>query len=198
MSDVDVLLGALQRNPSKAREALDKFAEARVQRSAAALLGEVVGLMLASDLHRRWPIALIEKFVLPAFHHHQFRLYRDGPKPIGYISWALLSQEVEDRYLAGGYLLTPQDWKSGELPWLIDFIVPYGHVKQVRRAFYQERIFGDRPHKVIRVPKKPGEGQFVMQFGTHEARRKYPWRSRKINVGPPDSAVEQSIERQRK
>lgn len=157
--------------------------ESHADLSASQLLGDIVGLMLRSKLHRRWPLANIEQYVYPALHHGQFRLIHRERKTIGYVSWAWLSQEVEDRYLAGGYQLALDDWKSGDLPWIIDFVAPYGDIDLIRKLLREQRIF-PRPVKAIR-PDKNGKGQIVMQFGFPEARRKYQWKTRRINVPRP-------------
>lgn len=184
MSDLDKLVALHATDPDAAAAAFRRHVEEQSRRGGHAILGEVVRLMLASKLHRGWPLRLIELYVLPALHHQQFRLYRDETRAIGYVSWAWLSQTVEDRYLAGGYQLTLQDWKSGDLPWIVDFVVPYGHIKQVRMSMRRERVFGGRAPKAIRPPKAGEKGQVVMQFGTLEGRRASPWRTRVINRGP--------------
>jgi cytolysin-activating lysine-acyltransferase len=185
MTTIDQALDLAAQDRDAARAAIETAIGESVRRHNAAVLGEIVRLMLASDLHRRWPLELIERYVVPALHHQQFRLYRDGERVIGYVSWAWLSQDVEDRYLKGGYALTLEDWKSGELPWIIDFVTPHGHMAQVRVALRRERVFGGRAPKAIRPPRHgEGGGQIAMQFGTREARRASPWRSRIINRRP--------------
>src|SRR6185369_8918560 len=84
------------------------------------VLGDIVFLMMHSELHRKWPIAVLERNVMPALQHNQYRLYKKNDRPIGYVSMALLSDEVERRYLLGGYHLQPQDWASGKNIWMID------------------------------------------------------------------------------
>jgi len=144
------------------------------------VLGDIVSLLLHSPIHRKWPFVWIERYLLPPLHHGQYRLFHRNGKPIGYVSWAWFSQEVEDRFLGGGYHLTLADWKSGDLPWIIELVAPYGDIKLIRQTLRDQKIF-PRPVKAIR-PEKNGKGRIVMQFGFAEARRRHPWRTRKINV----------------
>lgn len=163
-----------------------------VGRSNSAVLGDITWLLMHSPMHRRWPVAFIERFILPAVHHKQFRLFHKDGVPIGYVSWAWLSKEVEDRYLAGGYSLTLADWRSGDRPWFIDYMVPFGHLKIVRQHLRRERLFKGRPIKAIRRIKN-GSGQRVMEFGNFEARKASGWRTRIINSEIPNGDVHREI-----
>ncbi|MEM6833334.1 MAG: toxin-activating lysine-acyltransferase [Pseudomonadota bacterium] len=65
---------------------------------------------------------------------------RGGPKnqkgasnknaqPVGYATWAYLSEEAEAKLIAGadsgsGARLRPDEWKSGDRLWLVDLVTP--------------------------------------------------------------------------
>jgi len=65
----------------------------------------------------------------------QFRVLSHQGALLGYASWAYLDQESEQRFEQGDRRLRPQDWKSGDRPWLIDFIAPFGANSESIKAF---------------------------------------------------------------
>lgn len=154
-------------------------AETAGTRTNASVLGDVLFLMLHSPLHRGWPIMLTEVNILPPIQHKQFRLYHDEKgRPIGFVSWAWLSNEVEKEYATGTYRLKPKDWVSGDNAWIIDFIAPFGHVMAVRKHLRRERVFAraDGVCKAFRRVKGE-EAIRVMQFGRFSGRQKSNWKS---------------------
>jgi cytolysin-activating lysine-acyltransferase len=95
------------------------------------LLGEITWLMSRSPLHREWPIGSINQWAAPALLTKQFRLFKSNGKPVAYVSWAYLSEEVESQYLKNTGNLKPDQWQSGDQLWSIDFIVEPGFVRSV-------------------------------------------------------------------
>ena len=73
-----------------------------------ALMGEVVWLMAHSPLHKTWPMVSIFQWVMPAFAHRQFRLYRRHGKPIAYVAWARMTKKVEEAYVLNPRSLNPR------------------------------------------------------------------------------------------
>ncbi len=155
-------------------------AESGGSRTNSAVLGDIIFLMLHSGIHRGWPLALLERNVLPAIHHKQFRLYHDdNGRPIGYASWAWLSDELDKLYATGTYGLKPEDWKSGPNAWMIDFVAPFGHATAVRRHLRREKVFA--PTRVCKAFRKvKGEdAMWVMQFGPRKTIEATGWKNYK-------------------
>lgn len=100
-------------------------------RSASSVLGEMVWLYSMSDLHRTWAIASIHLWLLPALETKQFRLYHQGEKPVGLVTWAWMSREVEQAYLQKTDSLKSTGWTSGDRLWAIDFIAPFGDARRI-------------------------------------------------------------------
>ena len=93
-----------------------------------AAFGEVVTLLLRSPEFRNKSLRTLEHMVLPAIKTGQF-LIAEGQHsksgfvtPVAAILWASVSKDI-DRQLsdrtAKPPTLDPQDWKSGDVPWLI-------------------------------------------------------------------------------
>jgi cytolysin-activating lysine-acyltransferase len=149
-------------------------------------LGEILWLFSHSSLHRRWRLADLELFVFPALKTDRYKIYKRDGGPIGYVSVALLSKTVEDRWLAGGYLLQPEDWISGNRPWIMDFVVPFGDIVQVRRQLAREPEVAGKLIRALR-PNKGGKGVRVVTHGRYHARYQASWITRLTNH--PDGAA---------
>lgn len=131
------------------------------------LIGQITLLMLSSEVHRKYLIDDIGATFLPAIHLNQFRLYKnkDGD-PIGLVTWAFLSNDLDKKYQNGTAQLKLEDWKSGDNGWIIDFIAPYGHARQIIKDLRQN-IFPNKKGKALRV-KKDGKIKGILNlFGTN-------------------------------
>jgi cytolysin-activating lysine-acyltransferase len=115
-----------------------------------ALIGEIVGLFLASPLHRRLYLKEVGANILPPLNLNQFRVYRKGAQCVGYVSWAYLTEEIEARYRTGNYGLLPEDWNAGDRRWFIDFVAPFGHTKMMVREL-RTKIFPNEKFRSFRV-----------------------------------------------
>lgn len=96
------------------------------------LLGDVLLLVMASKIHRRFPIQDFVELIMPALDSNQFRIYKnDKGDPIGLVTWAKFSDEMEKKLHAGQILFTPEEWQSGDKLYFMDFIAPYGHARKM-------------------------------------------------------------------
>ena len=114
------------------------------------LIGEVTSLLICSDLHRKYLVDDIGLVFLPPIDLDQFRIYKANEQPIALITWAFLTEDIEKKYLTGNYTLTHDDWHSGDRAWVIDFLAPFGHAKQVAHDL-KYNIFPDQSARSIRV-----------------------------------------------
>lgn len=101
------------------------------------LLGEMTWLLTQSFLHKALPIEAIEWLAMPALIHEQFYIFRDGDRPVGLALWAKCSPQAEAK-LEKGVLepenrLTLEDWKSGDMIWLVDLIAPFANDENKHR-----------------------------------------------------------------
>ena len=97
----------------------------------ALLQGEVMNLFLASPRHRDESLVEFTLSVLPAIHFNQFRVYRKDDQPIGWVSWAYMSDAEARGYMAGDFDFQVSTWIGGEHIWFIDFIAPFGHALKI-------------------------------------------------------------------
>lgn len=112
------------------------------------LLGDVLTLMTASDAHQGYKVKHFPAVVLCPLQLNQFRIYHDADKrPVGFVSWACFSKKVEERFLNGNPTLSLEDWYSGDIIYFMEFIAPFGHIKQMVKDL-REHFRGKTTHAV--------------------------------------------------
>ena len=84
------------------------------------------------------------------------RLWRRGDVPVGFASWAFLSEEAEARLRAGARRLAPADWKSGDRLWLM---VPFGGLEAALTE-PREGVFKGKSVRMLR-PEPGGKAGVV-------------------------------------
>lgn len=111
---------------------------APTDKSEAELFGAMVWLWMHSSTHRLCPLHELQRMLLPALKTGQFVLaLQDDPQqqPVGLMTWAFLTPEAEHRYLQTlDRTLQPEDWRQGNRPWILDWVVPFGHTRAVITA----------------------------------------------------------------
>jgi len=128
----------------------------RMQETTHLNLGYIVGLFSNSKYHVKSTIGHFMASVIPSMKHSQFKLFFNGFKPVGFVSWAMLSKEVEEKYKSGTHLLTMDEWKSGDEIWLAEFIVPYAQTdRDVIIKNLKEKVF---PNKTINILVRNQDG----------------------------------------
>jgi hemolysin-activating ACP:hemolysin acyltransferase len=123
-----------------------------------ASLGEIVMIFSRSSRHRHYALADVEWMILPAIASGQFFVVEAVDKehgfrkPIAALTWASVSEELDarltERALSGHLRLSPVDWKSGSIAWLIDAVGAAAAVK-VGLEWLNAGPFKDRPLKLI-------------------------------------------------
>jgi cytolysin-activating lysine-acyltransferase len=89
------------------------------------MFGEMAWLLTQSPTHKHYSLADLEWMVMPALLLQQYRVFRDGARPVGVALWAFLSEEAEVRLADGKSHIRPDEWKSGDRCWLIDLVAPF-------------------------------------------------------------------------
>jgi len=107
-------------------------------------VGKMTWLMGQSDEHENYTVADIHRLILPPVAAQQFRIWEVESHPVAFLTWAMLNEDAEQGYLDGTRKLQPDDWQAGKSLWLIDFIAPYGGVREIVREgrAHLRAIFG--------------------------------------------------------
>lgn len=121
--------------------------------AAAAMLGEAVWLMSRSDAHKHLFMNEIDWLVLPPVQLRQFRIWRRDKQPIGYASWAYLSDEAAARFADGASgtklrRIAPGEWKSGDQLWLVGVVSPFGAAEGMIKEL-REKVFAGQKTKTL-------------------------------------------------
>lgn len=106
-------------------DALAKFEGAKKELAKLPLLGPAMWLF-ARDQHLRFTFfADIDWRLLPPLVLDQCRLYSKADFPWAFVTWAFVSDAVDQRLRSASPLIAPHEWKSGDIPWLIDVVSPF-------------------------------------------------------------------------
>ena len=126
----------------------------------AAALGWAVYVMCRTGAYADFPIASVGAWLLPAARLRQLHIFT-GPEGqvLGYITWALLSAEVEARWMnqtSGSWHLS--EWNEGDRLWIVDFVIVPGYIWECLRqassvlsSFSTARYLRTRPADKKRV-----------------------------------------------
>jgi cytolysin-activating lysine-acyltransferase len=160
----------------------------RTEKSEAELFGAMVWLWMHSETHRQCPLHELERLLLPALKTGQFVLALQNnelQQPAGLMTWANFDAAAERRYLQSlDRTMQPTDWQCGDRPWILDWVVPFGHVQAMTRA--TQRLL---PQALWRGLYHKGDatGLKVMYFkGTKvlKAQETHFWASRTLQYEP--------------
>ena len=94
-------------------------------------LGPVAWLMMANATTRHTLLSELEWRVMPALVLDQAKLYMRDESPVGFVSWARMSDAAAQRYRQAPHHLAASDWKSGDQVWLVDVLAPFGGAQDV-------------------------------------------------------------------
>lgn len=116
------------------------------------MLGAVTWLMLQQSAFRAGLLGELEWRVLPPLMLGQARLFMRGDAPVGYASWALLSEEAVARWRQPPHRLALQDWSGGDQVWLIDVFTPFGGAREMLQELRETHLAGRKLHQLVPVP----------------------------------------------
>jgi cytolysin-activating lysine-acyltransferase len=132
------------------------------QRTPLDVIPEVLWLLTQSPRHKFMFLADMEWYFLPPFRLRQFRVFHKDKAPIAFVSWAHVSDEVEERLKSGATRLKPEDWRSGENLWLIDLCAPFGGGEVILKEL-REKVFKGQKVKTLQ-PAPDGSGMAVVEW----------------------------------
>jgi len=118
------------------------------------MIGDVCWLMSRSPNRRHMFMADLEWLVMPPLALGQARLYRnDKGDPISFVSWATVSDEVNERLKSGIARLQPGEWRSGPHLWVFDVVAPFGGVTETL-ATLKKTVFEGKQVMVLPLSGK--------------------------------------------
>lgn len=113
-------------NDASAKTSTKVVGRDRGNKTVSHVLGEITWLMSQSQVHKSMFISDLEWMVMPCVLLEQFRVYYGPNSPAAVAIWATVSDETDQALREGRSKLRPDEWKSGDNPWLIELIAPFG------------------------------------------------------------------------
>ena len=116
-----------------------------------------------SEDHRLYTLSEFNHYCIFPLLHKKARLFYDGDTPVGYVSWAWLTEDEVEKFLSQMWVPSEDVWKRPDIIedryqlWGIDFIAPYGHSTKVMRGMmkHSQTILGKRVPANWRRFKQP-------------------------------------------
>jgi len=108
------------------------------------MLGEITWLLSQSPIYKNLFISDLEWMVMPAILLEQFRIFYGPKSPAAVALWANVSEETDARLRAGDSRLKANEWKGGNIPWLIELVTPFGAQDEIL-VDLSSSVFNDKP-----------------------------------------------------
>lgn len=123
--------------------------EAQQALSKLPILGPALWLYAKDPLRKFTFIADTDWTVMPPIILDQCRLYTRSQIPFAFVTWAKVSDEVQQRLLLGQPKIAPHEWQSGSNVWLLDIVTPFGQtdetIAELLPLFPNQRVHGFVP-----------------------------------------------------
>ena len=115
------------------------MAEDFAQKTVADVMGQIVWLMTQSKFHRSLFISDLEWAIMPAILVQQLKFHYHEGQPKAAVFWALVSEEVKERIDSSAQpRLRLHDWRSDDIPVVVDAIAPFGDRERLMDEFLKE------------------------------------------------------------
>ena len=137
-------------------------------------LGEVVSVLMRAPQFRPLSLAEIQALVLPPLMSGQFMVAEARSKTKGFITpvaaalWAKVSKEVDKRLsenLDKPIQLAPNEWKSGEIAWLIVLAGNPQAIAPMLKKFQETTLKGQS----LKMRAKGKDGKMIVTTFTAQA-----------------------------
>ncbi len=131
-------------------------------------LGKMIAVLMGSPRHRALTLETILNHMMPCLAANQFLVADakmgegDATAPVALVLWATVSGEVDRRLSADPakpLILAPKEWRSGDIPWVIEAVGP----SKLVEAMLKQLVDGPLKGKSIKFRRKAENGQPVIQ-----------------------------------
>ena len=118
-----------------------------------------------SSFHRSYTLVEFTHYCLYPLIHEKARLFYSDNKPIGFVSWAWITQAEADEFILEQWMPDESVFKRPDIIddryqlWGIDFISPYGHSLKVMRGMrkHSQTVLGQNVPAKWRRYKQPNK-----------------------------------------
>ena len=143
----------------------DQLASAKRELEKLPLLGPALWLFARDPMRRFTFVADMDWRLLPPLVLDQCKLYSREGMPWAFMTWARVSEAIDQRLRTSTPLIAPHEWKSGDKLWLIDVVAPFGDALGIARQALKEIagassasvwLPGAEGHSVLHEVKRDG------------------------------------------
>lgn len=133
-------------------------------------IGQILYLLAHSQYHsKQCTIAYVRNEILPALNSGQCVIYaNDSGRPIGFVSWALLSEKVASEVASTGRGVNEDEWISGRHLYINDFVAPFGNARRIATDVKQHRLSAHNAFGIRRYHSKNTERLSKFSWTQHE------------------------------
>jgi len=131
-------------------------------------LGGAMWLFMKSPAYQSLTVAEVRERLVAPIRFDQCRIYWARRLPFAWISFALVTPEVEARFLneesatiGKSPALELHEWNRGDRLWIIDFIAPFGGARAVVANLRREWWM---PQSVAKSMKPTGSGRRICRW----------------------------------
>lgn len=87
-------------------------------------LGKITLLFGSSKYYQKFTAQHLVVHAFLPLKLKQYKIYYNNLKPFAFVSWAFLSDEVQEKFQTGNYILSESEFNSGSNIWLTEFVTP--------------------------------------------------------------------------
>ncbi len=132
----------------KTRRGLLLFPKRAPDNQMAERRGIVAQLMSRNMRYCNYPVAYLRAWIDPALITNQLTIFyrRNDSEPVGFVTWAFMSTDVERRWLANPRArIHVSEWNEDGNLWIIDFMAMPGYCEDIVE-FINENMFPEHAY----------------------------------------------------
>lgn len=133
----------------------EQLASAKQELEKLPLLGPALWLFARDPMRRFTFIADLDWRLLPPLVLDQCKLYSREGIPWAFVTWARVSDAIDQRLRSAAPVVAPHEWRSGDKLWLIDVVAPFGDAAGIARQALHE-MGGTEPSANVWLPGADG------------------------------------------
>lgn len=84
--------------------------------------------------------------------------------PLSFVTWAWVNEDVDARLEEDPDDIQPHEWNCGEHLWFMDFIAPYGRVREIVAHLDKELFHSVSYAKLHRIGMDTGQSKRVTRY----------------------------------
>lgn len=111
------------------------------------IIGNAFELLAYSNLHCEYNVYYIFNYVfVPAKQKNIHVYYNEYQHPVAYFSWGLITSDVQSDLTNDRFIMTSDDWNSGQRLYIHDLVAPWGGgayiVRDIKYRFFPFVLYG--------------------------------------------------------